>query len=99
MSESGKAGHNPNAGPREWRADYDELELRMDALREAYTEAIRSFNVDDALVERIHARFDDLGEQIHRMHCSYPWGGWPGQEACRFEPAVPYESAAKPAQG
>jgi len=49
-------------------------------------------------VERIHARFDDLGEQVHAMHCTYPFGGWPGQEDCRFEPPVPYESEARRAQ-
>jgi hypothetical protein len=32
------------------------------------------------------------------MHCTYPFGGWPGQEDCRFEPPVTYDSdARKPA--
>ena len=46
-------------------------------------------------VERIHGRFDDLGEQLHKMHCTYPFGGWPGQEDCRFEPPVTYDSDAR----
>ena len=49
-------------------------------------------------VERIHARFDDVGEQLHEMHCTYPFGGWPGQEDCRFEPAVTYDSDAHKAE-
>jgi hypothetical protein len=52
----------------------------------------------DEIVERIHARFDDVGEQLHEMHCTYPFGGWPGQEDCRFEPAVTYQSDAHKAE-
>ena len=40
-----------------------------------------------------------VGEQVHAMHCTYPFGGWPGQEDCRFEPPVPYESDAGGDQG
>jgi hypothetical protein len=53
----------------------------------------------DEIVERIHARFDDVGEQLHKMHCTYPFGGWPGQEDCRFEPPAPYDSDAGSGQG
>jgi hypothetical protein len=84
---------------QQWRADFDELELRMDALRQAFTDGVRSFTMTDEIVERIHARFDDVGKQVHRMHCTYPFGGWPGQEDCRFEPPTPYESDAGTSQG
>jgi hypothetical protein len=92
----------PNLGPGDvdaWRAQFDELELRMDALRQAFLDGVRSFTMADETVERIHARFDDVGEQVHKMHCTYPFGGWPGQEDCRFEPATPYDSDAGPGQG
>jgi hypothetical protein len=90
---------NPGPGDVDaWRGEFDELELRMDALRQAFLDGARSFTMSDETVERIHERFDDLGEQLHKMHCTYPFGGWPGQEACRFEPQVTYESDAnKPA--
>lgn len=89
---------NPEPGDVEsWRAEFDELELRMDQLRQAFLDGVRSFTMTDEVVERIHARFDDLGVQVHKMHCTYPFGGWPGQEECRFEPPVAYESdAGKP---
>ena len=88
---------NPAPGDVDaWRAEFDELELRMDALRQAFLDAVRSFTMTDETVERIHARFDDMGEQLHKMHCTYPFGGWPGQEDCRFEPPVTYDSDAHP---
>jgi hypothetical protein len=90
---------NPGPGDVDaWRTEFDELELRMDGLRQAFLDGARSFTMSDEIVERIHERFDDLGEQLHKMHCTYPFGGWPGREACRFEPQVTYESDAhKPA--
>jgi hypothetical protein len=94
MSETRNLRH-PEPGEMDaWRAAFDELELRMDALRQAFLEGERAFNMTDEIVERIHERFDDVGEQLHAMHCTYPFGGWPGQEDCRFEPRVPYESDA-----
>jgi hypothetical protein len=94
MSETRNLRH-PEPGDLEaWRAAFDELDLRMEALRQAFVDGVRAFNMTDEIVERIHARFDDLGEQVHAMHCTYPFGGWPGQEDCRFEPSVPYESEA-----
>jgi hypothetical protein len=98
MSET-RNPRNPAPGDVDtWRAEFDELELRMDGLRQAFLDGVRSFTMTDETVERIHARFDDLGEQLHRMHCTYPFGGWPGQEDCRFEPPVQYDSDAhKPA--
>ena len=67
---------------------------------QAFLDGVRSFTMTDEAVERIHARFDDLGEQLHKMHCTYPFGGWPGQEDCRFEPPVTYDSdARKPVDG
>jgi hypothetical protein len=95
MSEMHKPVRPATGEARQWQAQFDELELRMDALRQAFTEASRSFEMTEEVVERIHARFDDLGEQVHAMHCTYPFGGWPGQEDCRFEPPVPYESEAR----
>lgn len=87
---------NPEPGDVEsWRAEFDELELRMDQLRQAFLDGVRSFAMTDEIVERIHARFDDLGVQVHAMHCTYPFGGQPGQEECRFEPPVTYESDAR----
>ena len=62
--------------------------------RSEVLDGVRSFNMTDEIVERIHARFDDVGEQLHEMHCTYPFGGWPGQEDCRFEPPVTYDSDA-----
>jgi hypothetical protein len=98
MSETRNLRH-PDAGDvQQWRTDFDELELRMDALRQAFTDGTRSFTMTDEIVERIHSRFDDVGEQVHRMHCAYPFGGRPGQEECRFEPPVTYESDARPSQ-
>jgi hypothetical protein len=94
MSDRRTPGRPAHSEARAWQAEFDELELRMDALRQAFTEAIRSYEMTEDAVERIHARFDDLGEQVHAMHCTYPFGGWPGQEDCRFEPRVPYESEA-----
>ena len=88
MSETRNLRHPASGDVQQWRADFDELELRMDALRQAFTEGVRSFTMTDEIVERIHARFDDVGEQVHKMHCTYPFGGWPGQEDCRFEPPV-----------
>lgn len=99
MSETRKPSHPATGDVQRWRADFDELELRMDALRQAFTDGVRSFEMTDETVERIHARFDDVGEQMHEMHCTYPFGGWPGQEECRFEPRVAYESDAQPDQG
>jgi hypothetical protein len=92
---------NPAPGDVDaWRAEFDELELRMDALRQAFLDAVRSFTMTAETVERIHARFDDMGEQLHKMHCTYPFGGWPGQEDCRFEPPPAYDSDAHtPADG
>ena len=99
MSETRKL-RNPEPGDFDaWRAAFDELELRMDALRQAFLDGVRSFNMGDEIVERIHARFDDLGEQLHAMHCTYPFGGWPGREDCRFEPPLTYDSAAQRAPG
>jgi hypothetical protein len=99
MSETRNLRHPEPGDVEVWRAQFDELELRMDALRQAFLDGVRSFNMTDEIVERIHARFDDLGEQIHGMHCTYPFGGWPGQEACRFEPPITYQSDAHPAPG
>jgi hypothetical protein len=77
-----------------WGTDFDELELRMDALRQAFTGGVRPFAMTDEIAERVHAWFDDPGEQLHQMHCQYPFGGRLGREECRFEPPVPYESDA-----
>ena len=99
MSETRIPRHPGTGDVQQWRADFEELELRMDALRQAFTDGVRSFTMTDEIVARIHARFDDVGEQVHRMHCSYPFGGLPGQEACRFEPEVTYESDARPSSG
>jgi hypothetical protein len=95
MTEIRKPVRPGAADARRWQEEFEELELRMDALRQAFTEAIRSFEMAEETVERIHARFDDLGEQVHAMHCTYPFGGWPGQEDCRFEPRIPYETEAR----
>ncbi len=95
MSESRNLRHAEPGEVEEWRAEFDELELRMDGLRQVFYEGVHSFSMSQSLVERIHARFDDVGEQLHRMHCTYPFGGWPGQEECRFEPAPGYESDAE----
>ena len=94
MSETRNLRHPEPGDVDTWRQQFDELDLRMDALRQAFLDGVRSFNMTDEIVERIHARFDDVGEQLHEMHCTYPFGGWPGQEDCRFEPAVPYDSDA-----
>jgi len=94
MSESRNLRHAEPGEAGQWRADFDELELRMDALRQAFNDGMRSFSMTDEVVERIHARFDDVGRQLHKMHCTYPFGGWPGQEECRFEPPVTYETDA-----
>jgi hypothetical protein len=98
MSKTHEPGRRASGEVRRWQEEFDELELRMDALRQAFIEGIRSYEMTEEVVERIHARFDDLGEQVHAMHCTYPFGGWPGQEDCRFEPAVPYESEARRTQ-
>jgi len=84
MSETRHLRHPEPDDVVTWQGDFDELELRMDALRQAFLDGVRSFTMTDEVVERIHARFDDVGEQLHRMHCTYPFGGWPGQEDCRF---------------
>jgi hypothetical protein len=34
-----------------------------------------------------------------RMDAPYPFGGWPGQQDCRFEPPPTYDSEARPAPG
>ena len=99
MSESRNLRNPAPADVEDWRAQFDELDLRMDALRRAFLAGVRSFTMTDEIVERIHARFDDLGEQVHAMHCTYPFGGWPGQEDCRFEPEVGYDSEARRASG
>jgi hypothetical protein len=99
MSETRNLRHADQGDVARWRAEFDELELRMDALRQAFLDGVRSFTLNDENVERIHARFDDLGEQLHRMHCTYPFGGWPGQEDCRFEPPLTYDSDARDRSG
>jgi hypothetical protein len=81
-------------GPEQWRATFRELELRIEALRNAVVEAEGSFNMTSEQADRIHARFTEVGEQWEAMRCSYPFGGWPGEDACRVESTVPYESAA-----
>lgn len=86
MGEMHTPGRPASGDVRRWQADFEELELRMDALRQAFTEGIRSYEMTEEIVERIHSRFDDVGEQVHAMHCTYPFGGWPGQQVCRFEP-------------
>ncbi len=95
MSETRETGHATSGEVRRWQADFEELELRMDGLRQAFTEAMRSYEMTEEIVERIHARFDDVGEQVHAMHCTYPFGGWPGQEACRFEPPITADSESR----
>lgn len=91
---------NPEPGDIDaWQTAFEELELRMDALRQAFLDGVRSFNMSNEIVGRIHARFDDVGEQLHAMHCTYPFGGWPGQENCRFEPPPTYDSEARRAPG
>jgi hypothetical protein len=92
MSETRNLRHAEPGDVDAWTAAFDELELRMDGLRQAFLDGVRAFNMSDEIVERIHARFDDVGEQLHAMHCTYPFGGWPGQEDCRFEPRVTYDS-------
>jgi hypothetical protein len=94
MSESRNLRHAGQSEVERWQTEFDELELRMDALRQAFTEGVRSFALTDAAVERIHARFGDLGTQVDAMRCTYPFGGSPGQEECRFEPPVTYDSDA-----
>ena len=98
MSETRNLRHPEPGDVDTWRQQFDELDLRMDALRQAFLDGVRSFNMTDEIVERIHARFDDVGEQLHEMHCTSPFGGWPGQEDCRFEPAVTYQSDAHKAE-
>ncbi len=99
MSESRNLRHAEPGDAEAWRAEFDELELRMDALRQTFQEGVRSFSMSQATVERIHARFDDVGEQVRKMHCTYPFGGWPGQEECRFESPPAYESDARGSEG
>ena len=94
MSETRNLRHAEQGDVEQWRGEFEELDLRMDALRQAFLDGVRSFTMSEETVERIHARFDDVGEQLHKMHCTYPFGGWPGREDCRFEPPVAYESDA-----
>lgn len=94
MSETRNPRYPGSEATEPWQRAFDELELRMSGLREAYREAVGSFALDDGLVARLHARFEALREQVERMRCEYPYAGVPGREACRSEPAVPYESDA-----
>ncbi len=94
MSETRDLRQPPPGEVQQWRADFEELELRMDALRQAFVEGVRSFTMTEEIVARIHARFGDVDEQVREMRCRYPFGGWPGREDCRFEPPVTYESEA-----
>lgn len=94
MSETRNPRYAGVEGPEPWQREFDELELRMTALREAYLAAVQSFALGDEQVERLHARFEDLRDQVERLRCMYPFAGVPGREACRTEPAVPYESDA-----
>ena len=64
MSETRNLRHADEGDVQQWRADFDELDLRMDALRQAFLDGVRSFTMSDETVERIHARFDDVGEQV-----------------------------------
>ncbi len=98
MSETRNLRHAEQGDVERWRAEFEELELRMDALRQAFVDGVRSFAMSEEVVERIHARFDDLGRQVHRMHCEYPFGGWPGREECRFDPPVTYKTETAPAR-
>jgi len=99
MSES-RMLRNPEPGERErWRAEFEELEIRVEALRQAVMEGARAFNLDNDVVERMHSRFTEVGDQWQQMRCLYPFGGWPGQEECRVEPHVAYESEAEPQGG
>jgi len=66
----------------------------MEELREAVQEAAHSFTLGREEVDRIHRRFVEVGEQWERLRCVYPFDGLPGQDACRVEPEVSYESEA-----
>jgi rubrerythrin len=94
MSESRFLQHAGATETEAWRQAFDEFEHRVEALRDAVLEASRAFTVDDELVERMHRRFTDVGEQWQRMRCEYPFAGVPGREDCRVEPLVSYESDA-----
>ena len=102
MSETRKTGHASSGEVRRWQADFDELELRMDSLRQAFTEAMRSYEMTEEIVERIHARFDDVGEQVHAMHCTYPvrrmagTGGLPLRTPDRVGQQLPDRPGLKP---
>ncbi len=98
MSETRDPRYPRPMGPEQWREAFRELEFRVEALRAAVVEAEGSFNVTSEQADRVHARFTEVGDQWEAMRCSYPFGGWPGEEACRVEPAVPYESAAHASQ-
>ena len=41
MSETRNLRHPDPGDVQQWRADFDELELRMDALRQAFTDGVR----------------------------------------------------------
>ena len=54
MSETRNLRHPEPGDVDTWRAAFDELDLRMDALRQAFMDGVRSFNMTDEIVERIH---------------------------------------------
>jgi hypothetical protein len=77
MSETRDLRSPAPADGEDWRLQFDELELRVEGLRRAFLEGVRSFT-----------------------DCTYPFGGRPGQDDCRFEPKVAYDSDAQdPAAG
>lgn len=94
MSESRILRNPVPVDPDDWRSAFDDLDLRIESLRESVLDAARAFNLDQELVERIHSRFAAVGEQWQTMLCMYPFAGWPGKEECRVEPEVAYESEA-----
>ena len=95
MSETRYLSHPGPVGPEAWRAQFRELETRMQALRGAVQEGERSFNLTGEHVERIHRRFGELGEQWDMLRCAYPFAGVPGQDACTVEAEIAYESEAR----
>jgi hypothetical protein len=95
MSETRNLQHPGPSEPERWREQFRDLEMRMEALREAVQEAAHSFTLGREEVDRIHHRFVEVGEQWEQLRCVYPFDGVPGQDACRVEPEVSYESEAR----
>ena len=100
MSETRNLRHPEPGDVEAWRAAFDELDLRMDALRQAFLDGVRSFNMTDEIVESASTRASTTSAS-RSTPCTarIRSADGPGQEDCRFEPPVALRERRGPPAG